>query len=178
MRFVVRLITTLLGLAAAAAGVVLVVEAVGALVRPGTGGLIVPWQRIHAALSVVSWDDAPVRAIAAGVLVAGLLLLLIAMTSGRREIRLHDPAPEVTVTTDPRSLARLVGHQVRDQDGVATASVTASAKRVQVRASSQFRDAGDLQGRLTEAAKHAVQELPLRDTPKVLVSVSTPKERR
>ncbi|KAA5830019.1 hypothetical protein F1721_23200 [Saccharopolyspora hirsuta] len=178
MRFLVRLITTLLGLAVAAAGALLAIEAVAALVRPGAGGLVVPWERVHAALSVVSWDDAPVRVSAAVLVVVGLLLLLIATTSGRRDIRLHDPAPEVTVTTDPRSLARLVGHQVRDQDGVATASVTASAKRVQVRASSQFREAGDLRGRLTETAEHAVQDLPLRSTPKVLVQVSTPKERR
>ncbi|MER5390562.1 DUF6286 domain-containing protein [Saccharopolyspora sp. NPDC002686] len=178
MRFLVRLITTLLGAAVAAAGAVLAIEAVAALVQPGRGGVIVPWQRIHAALSVTSWDDAPVRVTAALVLVAGLVLLLVVTGSRRREIRLHDPAPEVTVTTDPRSLARLVGHQVRDQDGVATAAVTASAKRVQVKASSQFREVGDLRERVTETAETAVQDLPLRSAPKVLVSVSAPKERR
>lgn len=178
MRFLVRLITTLLGLAVAAAGALLAVEAAGALVRPDRGGLLVPWSRVHDALSAVSWDDAPVLLTAGGLVLAGLLLLLVATASGRREVRLHDPAPEVTVTTAPRSLARLVGHQVRAQDGVATASVTASATRVRVRASSLFREAEDLRERLTETAEHAVHDLPLRSTPTVLVQVSTPKERR
>ncbi|MGW3467775.1 DUF6286 domain-containing protein [Saccharopolyspora sp. NPDC000995] len=178
MRLLVRLITTLLGLAVAVAGALLAIEAVWFLLGPGTGGLIVPWQRVHFGLSSLSWHDPPVLATAAVVAVVGLLLVLVAINAGRKDIRLHDPAPEVTVTTDRRSLARLVGHQVRDQDGVAGASVTAGAKRVQVRATAQFRESGDLRGRLTETAEHAVQDLPLRTIPKVLVSVATPKERR
>ncbi|MGP4017399.1 DUF6286 domain-containing protein [Saccharopolyspora sp. 5N708] len=176
MRLLVRLITTLLGLAIAAAGVLLAIEVVWALLRPGTDGLIVGWRNVYSGLGVLSWDDPPVRATAAVVAVVGLLLLLIARTAGRTDIRLHDPAPEVTVTTDPRSLARLVGHQVRGQDGVAAASVTASARQVQVKATAQLKEPGDLRARLVDTAEHAVRDLPLRTTPKVLVSVAAPKE--
>ncbi|MGI8311325.1 DUF6286 domain-containing protein [Saccharopolyspora hattusasensis] len=178
MRLLVRLITTLFGLAVAAAGALLASEAVWFLLRPGNGGFVVPWQQAHLGLSSLSWHDAPVLATAAVVAVVGLLLVLVAINAGNKDLRLHDPAPEVTVTTDRRSLARLVGHQVRDQDGVASASVTAGAKRVQVRATAQFRESGDLRGQLTETAEHAVRDLPLRTTPKVLVSVAAPKERR
>ncbi|GAA4863859.1 DUF6286 domain-containing protein [Saccharopolyspora rosea] len=178
MRLLVRLITTLVGLAVAAAGVLLVVETAWAQLRPDTGGLLVPWPTMRSALDAVPWDATPVRATAIGVAVAGLLLLLVAAGARRRDVRLHDPAPEVTVTTDPRSLARLVGHQVRDQDGVASASVTADAKRVRVRATSQFRQLGDLRQRVTDTTEHAVGDLPLRRAPKVAVSVSPAKERR
>ncbi|MGW5641820.1 DUF6286 domain-containing protein [Saccharopolyspora sp. NPDC003752] len=178
MRLLVRLITTLLGLAVAAGGALLAIEAVWVLARPGTGGLIVPWQQVHIGLSSLSWQDPQVLATAAVVAVVGVLLVLIAINAGVKDIRLHDPAPEVTVTTDRRSLARLVGHQVRGQDGVAVASVTAGSKRVQVKATAQFREPGDLRARLTETAEHAVQDLPLRSTPKVLVSVTVPKEQR
>ncbi|MCI2419886.1 DUF6286 domain-containing protein [Saccharopolyspora sp. K220] len=177
MRLLVRLITTLLGLAIAAAGVLLAIEVVWALLRPNTGGLIVGWRSIYSGLNALSWSALPVRVTAAVIAVVGLLLLLIALNAGRKDIRLHDPAPEVTVTTDPRSLARLVGHQVRGQDGVAAAAVTASAKQVQVKATAQFRESGDLRTRLTDTAEHAVRDLPLRAAPKVLVSVATPKER-
>ncbi|GAA0541277.1 hypothetical protein GCM10011581_37320 [Saccharopolyspora subtropica] len=178
MRLLVRLITALLGLAVAALGALLVVETLWALARPHSPGLLVPWRDVHGGLGALSWDDPPVRVTAAVVALVGLVLLLVASAAGRREYRLHDPAPEVTVTTDRRSLARLVGHQVREQDGVAGASVTAGAKRVQVRATAQFRESGDLRTRLTDTAERAVGELPLRTRPKVLVSVAPPKERR
>jgi uncharacterized protein DUF6286 len=178
MRLLVRLITALAGLAVAAAGALLAIEMVWALLRPGAGGLLIPWPRVYYELSVLSWNDPPVRTAAAVLVVVGLLLLLIALSAKRKDIRLHDPAPEVTVTTDRRSLARLVGHQVRDQDGVAGAAVTVGAKRVQVKATAQFREPGDLHTRLTDTVEHAVDDLPLRTPPKVLVSVVAPKERR
>ncbi|MBB5156351.1 DUF6286 domain-containing protein [Saccharopolyspora phatthalungensis] len=178
MRLLVRLFAALLGLAIAAGGVLLAIEVVWALLRPGTGGLIIPWQHLLSGLSSLSWHDPPVLVTAAVVAVVGLVLLLIAINAGPKDLRLHDPAPEVTAITDRRSLARLVGHQVREQDGVAGASVTASAKRVQVKATAQFRRFGDLRTRLSETAEHAVQDLPLRHTPEVLVSVAAPKERR
>ncbi len=178
MRAVVRLITSLAGLAALAAGVLLIVEIIGAWTRRGSGGVLVPWSAARPALDGLSWQDLPVRLVAAGLLLLGLVLLLAALRAGRKEIRLLDPAPEVTVTTDPRSLARLVGHQVRAQDGVAGASVTADRRRVRVRATGKFRVVGDLRDRLSQTTAGTVGELPLQRAPKVSVSVSPAKERR
>ena len=94
-----------------------------------------------------------------------------------RVVRLLDPAPEVTVTTDPRSLARLVGHRVRAEDGVAGAVVTAHRKRVRVKVTGRFRAVGDLRDRARETASAAVGGLPLQRGPRVSVSVSPAKER-
>lgn len=178
MRLLVRLIAALLGLAFAAAGVLLVIEVVWSLMRPDTSGLVVPWASTRGMLSGLSWDETPIR-VAAGIAVAaGLILLFVAITAGRRDIRLHDPAPDVTVTTDRRSLARLVGHQVRNQSGVAAATVTATTNRVQVKATGKFSSVGDLRDRLSETAEHAVDDLPLQRKPTMSVSVSSTKERR
>lgn len=177
MRAVVRLITAVAGLIALAAGVLLVVEAIGAWARPGAGGLLVPWSSAGSAMRGLSWQDLATRLAAAVAVLLGLILLLAASRAGRSEVRLLDPAPEVTVTTDPRSLARLVGHRVRAEDGVATASVTADRRRVKVKAHSRFRTLGDLRDRVSKTAASAVGDLPLQRRPRVSVSVSPAKER-
>ncbi|MDR7303192.1 DUF6286 domain-containing protein [Haloactinomyces albus] len=178
MRALVRLITTLLGLALAAAGALLVLELAWAWLRPGPDYLLVPWPSIRTALRQLAWNDVPVRSTAAIVALVGIILLVLAGKAGRNDIRLHDPAPEVTVTTTPGSLARVVGHQVREQDGVATASVTATRGRIRVRATSEHTQAGELHDRLTELAEESVRNLPLRTTPKISVTVRPAKERR
>lgn len=177
MRVVLRLVTALLGLGVAVLGVLLLIELVGLWLRPHQGGLVVPWRSVQGALDTRAWTDTSVRVAAMITAAAGLLLLIIAAKAGRTEIRLRDPAPEVTVSTDPRSLARLVGHQVRAQDGVRSASVTAGRKRVQVKATGRFRQLGDLPARVRGCAEDSVGELPMSRPPKVSVSVSPPKER-
>ena len=178
MRLFVRLITAVAGILIAAVGALLAIESAWSLIRPDSRGLILGPATVRDALSGFSWSDVPVRIGACALIVLGLVLLIAAMSAGHKQIRLHDPDPEVTVTTDRRSLARLVGHQVRDQDGVAGATVTAGAKRIRVKATSRFQDSGGLRGQLTETAEHTVGELPMPRSPKVQVSVAPPKERR
>jgi putative intracellular protease/amidase len=177
VRVVVRLLTSLAGLVVLAGGALLIVEVVGVWVRPGSGGVLVPWSAARAVLRGLTWRDAPVLAVAAGCAALGAVLLLIALLAGRRVIRLLDPAPEVTVTTDPRSLARVVGHRVRAEDGVAATAVTARRKRVRVKVTGRFRAVGDLRDRAATTASAAVEALPLRRGPRVSVSVSPAKER-
>lgn len=177
MRLLIRLLTALLGLIFAVGGAWLTVECAWAMIRPESGGLIIAPGAVVTALNDITWQAAPVRLAAGGLALLGLVLVVLTTRAGDKDVRLHDPAPEVTVTTDSRSLARLVGHQVRDQDGVAGAAVTAGGKRVKVKATPRYAESGDLRGRLTETAERAVQDLPLRSTPKVLVSVGNPKER-
>ena len=177
MRFVVRLLTSLAGLVAAAAGALLIVEVAGAWARPGSGGVLVPWSAARPVLARLTWQEPPVLGIAAGCALIGLVLLVISLLAGRRVVRLLDPAPEVTVTTDPRSLARLVGRRVRAEDGVAGAVVTAHRKRVRVKVTGRFRAVGDLRDRAAATASAAVGGLPLQRSPRVSVSVSPAKER-
>ena len=110
----------LLGIALAAAGVLVVIEVVAAWVLPGTeGGLLVPWPDWLATLASLSWNQSPVPGIAIGVGVVGLLLIIVGLAARRSEVRLEAPTADMTVTTSPRVLARLVGTRVRESDDVA-----------------------------------------------------------
>ncbi|MEV6910977.1 DUF6286 domain-containing protein [Amycolatopsis sp. NPDC051071] len=178
MRLFVRLLSALIGLALAAAGVLLALEVGWGWWRPGRGPLFLPWDAWRDRLAELTWGGSSVRlaAIVAGVV--GLLLILAAASAGRRAIRLTDPANEVSVTTSPRSLARLVGVTVRAQDNVAGAKVTASAKKIRVRAISRMETEGQLRPRLLETVSGLLDEVPLVRRPKVSVVVDSPKDRR
>ena len=173
MQLATRLIAVLFALALAALGALLAVEAFWALVQTATDGLLVPWRGIQNTLNSVTWQDPAVRSVSLGVAIVGLLLLALALTARSRDVRLHDPAPEVTVVTDSQSLARLVEHHVQDQDGVTGARVRAKGRRVQVKAAAQFNVTEELRTRVVQAARQAVQHLPLRTAPRVSVSVQS-----
>jgi hypothetical protein len=178
VRVFVRLLATLLGLAFAVAGALLALEVGWHWWRPASGPLVVPWPRWQAELAALGWDAYAVR-VGAGVLAAaGLVLLICALAAGNRAVRLTDPADEVSVSTSPRSLARLVGLAVRAQDNVAGATVTASARRVRVRATSTLETEGELRPRLLETVTTLLGDVPLVRPPKVSVVVDSPKDRR
>ncbi|MFB9908353.1 DUF6286 domain-containing protein [Allokutzneria oryzae] len=178
MRLLLRLLSTLLGLAVAAAGVVLAIEMTASLARPGAPELIVPWRAWMAGLEPVSWSRQPVLWTAGGVVVLGLVLLLVSGSARRKDIRLSDPADEVVVTTSPRSLARIVGTRVRAAEGVTAATVTASRKKVRVRATGRSSGDPDLRPKVTELVRGVVADLPMPSRPKVRVAVVSPKDRR
>jgi hypothetical protein len=171
VRIVVRLVSALLGIAAAGVGVILGVEVAWAHWNPGHGGLIVPWRHWRQAVGGLAWSNVPVQITAALVALAGLLLLLIAASARRGDVRMYDPAFDVSVVTSSRSLARMVGHRVRGQDGVGEVSVRASPRRVKVRAETRFATANELRPRLTETAEDALDALPVPRTPRVSVVV-------
>jgi hypothetical protein len=174
----VRIVATLLGLAFAAAGALLALEVGWQWARPGAAPLVVPWPRWRAELAALGWDAYAVRAGAGVVAAAGLVLLVCALSARSRAVRLADPADEVSVATSPRSLARLVGLTVRAQDNVAGATVTASARRIRVRAKSTLETEGELRPRLLQTVSALLDEVPLTRRPKVSVVVDSPKDRR
>jgi hypothetical protein len=178
VRVFVRLISALLGLAGAVLGALVALEVAWHWWRPAGAPLLVPWPYWRDTLSHLTWNADTVRITAGIVAGAGLVLLLAAAIARPRAIRLHDPAPGVSATTSPRSLARLVGHAVRAQDNVVSASVTASARRVRVRATSRLEREEELRPRLLEVVTGLVNDLPLVRVPKVSVVVDSPKDRR
>lgn len=121
MTILSRVLSPLLGLAVAAIGMLVALEVARAWVRPAGGPLTLPWPQWQATLQGWTWTSTPVRLFAAGLFAAGLLLLVLALRAGSRAVQLINLAPEITVTTSPRSLARLVGSQGRDPDNVSTA---------------------------------------------------------
>lgn len=178
MRTLVRLLTAVLGVAVITGGLLLVVETAAAAISPGGAGLLVPWRGVSTALSAVTWNTAAALTVSALVAFAGLVLLLISARSGRHDIRFLDPAPGVAVVTDPRSMARLVGHRVRDRDDISGAVVNSGTNRIRVRATSRFHELGELPQQVTESAEGAVRELPLQRAPRLRVSVTPAKEAR
>ena len=171
MRPLLRVLSPLFGLAVAAAGLFVVLEVIWSWTRPADGPLLLPWSAWQVTLQEWTWTSTPLRLIAAGLVVVGLLLLVLALRSGRREVRLIQPAPEITVTTSSRSLARLVGHQVRELDHVASASVTATPRKVSVRAASQ-QPADAARSGITDTVQSLLSDLPLARIPQVRVAVS------
>jgi hypothetical protein len=172
MRALLRVLAPLLGIALAAAGVLVVIEVVAAWVMPGPeGGLLVPWRDWGGTLADLSWNESPVPGIAIGVGVAGLLLMIVGLAARRSEVRLEAPTAEMTVTMPPRVLARLVGTRVRASDDVLSASVTASARRVAVTALAWHDAPPDLREEIVGRVNELLDELPLRRRPRVAVSV-------
>jgi hypothetical protein len=150
----------------------MVIEVVAAWVLADTeGGLLVPWPDWAGTLASLSWNQSPVPGIAIGVGVAGLLLIIVGLAARRREVRLEAPSTDMTVTTSPRVLARLVGTRVRDSDDVLSASVTASARRVAVTALVWHDAPPDLREVIVGRVQVLLDELPLRRRPRVAVSV-------
>ena len=167
MRAVLRVLAPLLGIALAAAGVLVVIEVVAAWVLPEhEGGLLVPWPDWVATLAGLSWNQSPVR-------------------GHRHRRRRGRPADDhrrtrraaratcasrrrrtdMTVTTSPRVLARLVGTRVRASDDVLSASVTASARRVAVTARAWNDAPEELRETIVDRVQELLDELPLRRTP-------------
>jgi hypothetical protein len=164
MRFVLRLLSPVLGLLVAAVGVVTAIEVVTAWIAPASSPLIVPWPT----------SSPVVRGVAIGVGVVGLLVLLVALVARRHDVRLTDPVPEVTVTTSPRSLARAVGHEVRSHADVVSASVVASSKKVVVKAGTLDAPA-EVRDSVRERVDAMLSRLPLARRPRVSVSVAATK---
>jgi len=176
VRVLLRVLAPLLGLAVALVGVLVLLEVVAEAVRPDEGdGLVVPWPDWYAALGRTAWADSPVPGIAIGAAVLGLLLVLVGLLARRPDIAVDGPAPEITVTTSPRVLARLVGRRVRAADDVAAASVTASRRRVAV-AAEAWNDAGpELADSVRARVERLLDEVPLHHRPRVTVTVQDRK---
>lgn len=170
MRVVLRGLAPLLGLVLALAGALLVLELVAVWVRPGSPvGLVMPWRQWRVVLETVTWDQPPVAAIAIGVAVFGLLLVLLGLLARRPDIPVDGPAPEITVRTTPRVLARIVGRRVRATDDVAGASVTASRRKVSVRAQAWNEASPELRETVRARVEELLDEIPLHRRPRVAV---------
>ncbi|WP_016697179.1 DUF6286 domain-containing protein [Actinoalloteichus spitiensis] len=179
MRALIRILATLIGVAVAVAGVLTIIEVLWAWWRPASAPLWVPWPGWLDQASTTTWQDTGTRVTAALVALAGLVLVLLAASARRHHLALHDPAPDVTVTTSSRSLARVVGHRVRAETGVRSASVTATRGHVTVRAVPAPVDGDEtLQPRLLAVVRDLVDDLPLREKPRVTVTVVSSRERR
>jgi Family of unknown function (DUF6286) len=177
VRAVLRVLTPLIGLAVAAAGVLLAIEVVAAWLRPldPPDGVVVPWPQWRTVLEGLSWRSDPVPAVAIGVAVVGLLLVLVGLLARRSDVLMDGPEPGMTVSTSPRVLAQLVGRRVRATEDVAGATVTASRRRIAVSAQAWGEAGPELRELITGRVDELLARLPLHRKPRVSVSVSERK---
>lgn len=175
MRIVNRLLAFVVGLALAAAAVIAIVEIVVAL--SGRPPVLVARNRVASELGRLQWDDPRVVAVAVGMIVVGLLLLLVQLIP-RRPIQLPlQGQPGRSAAIDRRGLQERLRHvALRDRDVVAAAvRVRRRAKlRVSVPGDADRRDA---RRRVHERVTDAVGQLGLRRPLKVKVAVVEARER-
>lgn len=84
MRLIVRLLSTLLGLALAGAGGLLAVEFAWAAWKPGQHALV-PWRDWADRLGSVDWTATPTRLVAGGLVLLGLILVWAATGARQRD---------------------------------------------------------------------------------------------
>ncbi|ASO21924.1 hypothetical protein FHR81_005611 [Actinoalloteichus hoggarensis] len=167
MRLLVRLLATLVGLGAAVAGVLLVVEVSRSWLRPGGAPLIVPWRAWLEHGSRLGWADREVLAGSLLTIASGLLLCTAASAARRRVLPLADLRPEVSVTTSGRSVARLVDRRLRAEEDVVDVAVRADRRRVRVRVVGADGMPDELRTRLLGLTRRLVADLPLREQPRI-----------
>lgn len=139
-------------------------------------------------LAGLRWDSPSIWGIGVAAGVLGLVLLLCAVIPGafsaltvRNTAREaadsdNDKEPGVyqreTVMTR-RAVAHLARAQCVQIDGVATASATASNKRVHLKVKTSLRETRDLRTRVTDAVRERLDTIGLDPVPRVSATIET-----
>jgi hypothetical protein len=166
-----RLLATLLALALVLGGLLAAVDT--ALVQLERPPFLVPTDHWAAWFRVQSFGAGTVRAVCAGLVLLGLVLLLCALRRGRpASLPLPGRSEGVTVTASRRELERTLSAEACRVDGVESARTRARRHGVTVQARTALRDPGDLSTRVTEVVTARLGDLGLagRLQPRVTVS--------
>jgi hypothetical protein len=169
-----RIVAALLALALLVGGILVAVEIVVA--GFGRRPWVVPYDHWYRSARLRSWESAPPRWIFIGLVVAGLVLLFLQLAR-RRPTVLPLAAGGAPADLGRRSLERSLGRTAAGVDGVAGAKVKVGPERAEVAATTNRRQAGDIQPRLAAALDERVRSLGLARPPTVRVKVSTRGDR-
>jgi hypothetical protein len=174
MRIANRVIAAVLALGLLAGGLIVAVEIVvaGFDRRPW----VLPHDDWYESARTRIWEDAPPRWIFIGLVVAGLLLLLLQFAH-RRPTALPLTPGAVPADLGRRSLERSLVREATRVDGVSAAKAKVDNDRVDVVASSNRRQTGDLEPRVTQALDRRMGTLGLARPPSVRVKVQGRGER-
>lgn len=174
MRVANRVVAALLALAVLVGGLLVAVEIVVA------GFDRRPWVLRHdewyRSARLRSWDSAPPRWIFIGLVAAGLLLLFLQLAR-RRPVALPLCPGAAPADLGRRSLERSLVRTASEVDGVAAAKVKVDEQRAEVVATTNRRQAGDLQPRIANAIERRLHALGLARPPAVRVKVNTRSDR-
>ena len=173
MRLVNRLLAALLSLALIVAGVLVVVEVVAQ--RLGRNPAVVDWPHLYDWARRTPWQQGSVRVACILLAVAGLLLLAAELKRSKPD-RLAVRSETTDAAYTRRGVAATVRSAVSDVDGINSASVSVSRRKVKVEATTaglQPFTAETLQEPATTAARQRLDTLELQDPPALSVHVST-----
>jgi|GEM_PF-722829 len=173
MRLVNRLLAALLSLALIVAGVLVVVEVVAQ--RLGRDYAIVDWQHLHDWAGRTPWQQGSVRVASIALIVLGLVLLAAELTPGRPS-RLAVRSCDTDAAYTRKGVAASIRSAVTDVDGIDSAAVSVSRRKIKVEASTpglQPFTAEDLAEPVTAAARQRLDALELRTPPTLAVQVRT-----
>jgi len=174
MRVANRVVASVLALALAVGGVLVAVEIVvaGFDRRPW----VVPYDQWYRSARQRSWESSPARWTFIALILAGLVLLLLQVTR-RRPATLALAAGGAPADLGRRSLERSLARSASGVDGVAGARVKLDDGRADVSATTNRRQAGDIQSQVAGAVERRIQPLGLARRPTVRVKVRTRSDR-
>jgi hypothetical protein len=173
MRLVNRLLAALLSLALIVAGVLVVVEVVAQ--RLGRDPVAVDWPRLYDWVRRTPWQQGSVRVACILLALAGLLLLAAELKRSRPS-RLPARSDITDAAYTRRGVAGTIRSAVSDIDGISSAKVAVSRRKVKVAATTaglQPFTAESLREPATAAAQQRLDALELQSPPALSVEVST-----
>ncbi|MDQ1630904.1 MAG: hypothetical protein QOJ32_2326 [Frankiaceae bacterium] len=176
MRAANRLISVLLAVAIAVAGVLTVIEIVAAALDKEP--VFVKWKGLVDDLSTTEWKTAAPRVAAGVLIVLGLLLLFFALRRGKpATVPLTTSASDVDMTTTRRSLQRSLGSNASDVDGIHDASAKVKRRKIVIKAQTTAGvPKAEAKSRLGDAIQQRLDTLSLAERRRVVVKVSSPPE--
>lgn len=166
MRLANRVMGALLSLAAACAGVLLIIEVIAA--RTGQHAVIVNWPAAYHWATRTAWISGSIRVTAGILIVLGLLLLIAELKPARVSRLAADPANAGAADIDTgytrRGVAAAIRSAVTDVDGVRGASVKVTRRKVTIGATAAALDkaaARTLREPVTASARQRMAALSL-----------------
>jgi uncharacterized alkaline shock family protein YloU len=114
----------------------------------------------------------PIVAAGALVALAGLTMIVLALTPGRRrQLPLALTTAVGNAAVDRSTVAALIRDAVADVDGISTVAVRVRRRRIRARARLAFGDLTTAHDQADSAARQALADCQLRHTPRLRVSV-------
>jgi len=171
-----RVLSAVLGLALMVGGLVTAIEIV--LAGLGRSPWLLPHDRWAEIARTTTWSDTDVRPIAAGLIAAGVVLLVVEAARRRPEaLTLAAGASGVVSELDRQGVERWMVQRVERVEGVSAAGVRIGSRSVVVEATSVGRDIATVDRGVREAAAGGLESLGLDRTPGLRVKVRPRSDR-
>lgn len=160
VRLTLRVLSVLLAAGLLALGVVVTVEIV--LAAFGQPAWVLPYAEVATTLREQTWDSILARAVAAGLCLLGLLLLLPALRRGKPTALPLTPLTDgVDSHVSRRGLQRTLSAAAGRVDGVRRAKATVGRRKVKVTTTSRLRDTSGLPQQVDTAVRAELETLDL-----------------